>query len=443
MCQDSTKKILHPSSSGDLVVAHDRPADRAALLGMVMSSLPPGQFILKTGSRRRRLWDLSDHAHCPVIGVCLPMAVVRRLATKVHGSGKRELDDYDSHCMAVTESKRRTALAELIQKELDQRYALAIKEAGQFKSEEALLSWWLKQVEGPGLAPAFWVTLTHPYCSDAVEYKVLGHVHMLQHQVGSACRVERAQFERLMHENAVLGRQLAKAQDRITLMASGHATRVDQLERSLVQTRADLISRETEVADLKDKLARLQAAAPELPTRLQLAQHVHELTSQNQSLRREHFQAQEAVERLELRVKELTVQPFSADLPPAAEARDVPIAGLINRSILCVGGRAASVPIYRELIEHEGGRFLHHDGGEENSAAQLDATLAAADLVICQTGCVSHNAYWRVKDHCKRTGKQCVFVDTPSRSALSRALIQITQGRAHAGEQPICIKPEK
>ena len=67
-------------------------------------------------------------------------------------------------------------------------------------------------------------------------------------------------------------------------------------------------------------------------------------------------------------------------------------------------------------------RFLHHDGGEEDNPNQLDNTLAAADLVICQTGCISHDAYWRVKDHCKRTGKRCVFVDTPSRSSLERAL---------------------
>lgn len=95
--------------------------------------------------------------------------------------------------------------------------------------------------------------------------------------------------------------------------------------------------------------------------------------------------------------------------------------------MLCVGGRTASVPVYRQLVESQGARFLHHDGGEEHSASLLDSTLAAADLVICQAGCVSHNAYWRVKDHCKRTGKRCVFVETPSRSALERALVEVVQ----------------
>ena len=95
--------------------------------------------------------------------------------------------------------------------------------------------------------------------------------------------------------------------------------------------------------------------------------------------------------------------------------------------MLCVGGRPAVVPIYRQLIERTGGRFLHHDGGEEDAVSKLDASLAAADLVICQTGCISHDAYWRVKDHCKRHNKQCVFVDKPSASGLRRALGSLGQ----------------
>jgi chromosome segregation ATPase len=40
----------------------------------------------------------------------------------------------------------------------------------------------------------------------------------------------------------------------------------------------------------------------------------------------------------------------------------------------------------------------------------------AAELVICQTGCLSHGDYWRVHDHCRRTGKTCVLVTVPDRS---------------------------
>lgn len=105
---------------------------------------------------------------------------------------------------------------------------------------------------------------------------------------------------------------------------------------------------------------------------------------------------------------------------------------LDDHAVLCVGGRASALPLYRLIVERCGARFMHHDADAQDSSARLDATLAAADAdaVICQTGCVSHNAYWRVKDHCKRTGKRCVFVETPSTAGLKRALVQLAPARS-------------
>jgi hypothetical protein len=77
------------------------------------------------------------------------------------------------------------------------------------------------------------------------------------------------------------------------------------------------------------------------------------------------------------------------------------------------------------MVEDCGARFVHHDGGDEDNVQRLQACLTAADLVICQAGCVSHDAYWRVKDHCKRTGTRCVFVDKPSAARLRRALASL------------------
>ena len=53
---------------------------------------------------------------------------------------------------------------------------------------------------------------------------------------------------------------------------------------------------------------------------------------------------------------------------------------------------------------------------------RLDANLAAADCVVCQTGCISHTAYWLVKDYCKKTGKRCVYLDKPSMSSYVAGL---------------------
>jgi hypothetical protein len=95
---------------------------------------------------------------------------------------------------------------------------------------------------------------------------------------------------------------------------------------------------------------------------------------------------------------------------------------LTNKAVLCIGGRSKTVPVYRSIIESAGGKFSHHDGGMEHNVALLEPSMAAADLVICQTGCISHKSYFRVKEFCKRTGKQCVYVENPSASSLCRRL---------------------
>lgn len=56
----------------------------------------------------------------------------------------------------------------------------------------------------------------------------------------------------------------------------------------------------------------------------------------------------------------------------------------------------------------------------EGDAKALEESLQAADLVICQTGCLSHGEYWRVRDHCRRSGKTCVMVEQPEALRIVR-----------------------
>jgi hypothetical protein len=187
------------------------------------------------------------------------------------------------------------------------------------------------------------------------------------------------------------------------------------------------------LAALQEDLQALEAAVPALRSRDELTRQVAQQIERIQDLERALLKARHELERERHRASEALATLHAVQLEPRPQLTLADDAGtidatppLIDRSVLCVGGRAASLPVYRRLVEGVGGRFMHHDGGEEDNAARLDTTLAAADLVICQTGCISHNAYWRVKDHCKRTGKRCVFVDNPSSASLRRALADLT-----------------
>lgn len=391
---------------------------------------PP--VVSPSSSRRRRLWELDEIARCSVISVGLPMAALRRLVDMGPGS-VGVANDQASQCAAIAACRTHTPLAEHIHQALDVHHVVALQRAARQKTEQDLAAWWQTQTTGHDLPGALWALLTHPRCTPSLEDRTLGEVHMLQHRLGAATRADTQRLADLADENHVLGRQLARAQALAAQQAAEHARETDALQRLIVRLRAEALLRTTEAQGLRADLQRLRETTDSRPVRSALADENRRLQARLQAQqcrvarmhdellqRRVPAQHSAAAPAWPRELDRATPPPEAA--PPAAQLPGPP---RTLRAVLCVGGHSASVPAYRQLIEDTGGRFLHHDGGAEDSAARLDATLAAADLVICQTGCISHDAYWRVKDHCKRTGKRCVHVETPSLHALAQALTPI------------------
>ncbi len=386
---------------------------------------------LHSGSRRRRIWELDSRAHCPIVGVCLPLATLRRVVNKVF-QGRNVDKEYELHAGAVGECKKRTVLSQGIQRELEQRYTLPLRQASLLRSTETLAAWW-NSTSQTDLGAALWTTLTHPRCSPELEQRALGEAHMLQHQAGAAQRVDLHRLSALLDENATLSQALGRAQNRNSQLSLEHAVQTDRHLRQILHLQTEVVLRDTRFAELGKRLETLESASPDLESRLEQARQLQRQAERIERLERALLHTQQESERrarlIDSQANELKRQDARA-YADRLMAEALPVKRLDDCAVLCVGGRTASVPLYRHIIEGTGGRFLHHDGGEEESAAKLDATLAAADLVICQTGCISHDSYWRVKDHCKRTGKQCVFVENPGTACLKRALTELQTTKA-------------
>jgi hypothetical protein len=187
-----------------------------------------------------------------------------------------------------------------------------------------------------------------------------------------------------MQEHAVLLRAYARVQERCSPLLVEHAARVETLEAQILRLRGALVARDSALAIVREELAARAANGGALPKRLGT------LLSPGS---RRHLMA-----------------------PPQQQQQKKVSADLRAKAVLCVGQQeeeAQGPSLARQLVEIAGGRYLHHDGGDNADDAALEASLRAADLVICQTGCVSHGAYWRVQDHCRRTGKPCVLVGEP------------------------------
>nr|WP_315219268.1 DUF2325 domain-containing protein [uncultured Duganella sp.] len=369
-------------------------------------------------SRRRRLWELGHACHCPLVGVGFPLGVLRKLVDKVT-SGKVVADDYEVHVGAVTECANRNRLSEALQKELERRYAAVLLRFRGARTTEQVGELWRTAVANGDVAGAFWAGLTHPRCSSELEEQMCRDLHMVQHQAGACVRADIGKFNATLAENARLTHDLGKAQQRAAALLADKSADAERHATQLMQLRAQLVGKDSMIDSLRTELEQLKESIPGLETRAKLAERLAQMDERERALRQQ--------------IAELKTEALRAVEPPAPiqeETRQVvehvmkmPLR-LSDRAVLCVGGRSGNVATYRELIEQQGAQFAHHDGGLEDNANRLDASLAAADLVICQTGCISHSAYWRVKDYCKRTGTRCVFIDNPSISSLARGLEQ-------------------
>ncbi|MFY2992390.1 DUF2325 domain-containing protein [Achromobacter xylosoxidans] len=210
----------------------------------------------------------------------------------------------------------------------------------------------------------------------------------------------------LHREHAALLVAYGQAQARCSRLLSAQAQRIQCLEAEVFKLRAAVIQRDTALAWAREDRAALEGAIPGLPRRVALARRVAQLMERVQNLMRERLAWQD-------RAAQARAHPLDSAAEPTVPAAVIAAATLREKSVLCVGEDAMALMLTRKVVEMAGGRYLGHCGGESTNGDTLEASLVAADLVICQTGCVSHGAYWRVKDHCTRTGKQCVLVDKP------------------------------
>lgn len=374
------------------------------------------------GSRRKRLWELPAQCHCPLIGVCLPLDLMRRVLSKVLAGGT-VADDYELHVGVVSQCGARNLISEAMQRELERRHVRVIRQFQQAKSSDAVRALWRDAVQAGDASGALWAALSHPRCDTELLEDVCRDIHMIQHQAGATQRADLNRLDALARQQRELTQALARANERLVQLQAERAAEQERHAAHLMQLRADAIRKDTLLATLHTELAELRQAMPELQSRQHLSQRVAELMARNRALDAELAELKHRQERQEREAEAAERSARRQVALPPAPAEPAPSLG--ERSVLCVGGRMGSISIYRDMVERHGGRFAHHDGGIEDNPHRLDASLAAADLVICQTGCLSHNAYWLVKDHCKRTGKRCVYLDKPSLASFARGLAQL------------------
>ena len=180
---------------------------------IVPPSLKGGNAAAKLASspnRRTHISDLHGSLHCSIIGTCLTTGDLRRLLLRLKVIGAEAADDHDLHVMGVLLAGKSKVGAKHLQKALDRRHELALKQFAKAKDAAALAALW-KDALGRGDIPgAYWALIPHPAATDHMVKEVFGEVHMLSHLVGAANRADILLFRQLEQETAALTAKLER-----------------------------------------------------------------------------------------------------------------------------------------------------------------------------------------------------------------------------------------
>jgi hypothetical protein len=381
-----------------------------------------------TTAKRCKVWDLADTLHCSIVGTCLSTAELRHVLVRLKVKGAEEADEHQVHMLGVVLARRRDAGAKLLQRALDRRHGLSIKQYSRAKDEEALLALWDESMRSGEIPGAYWALLSHPCATDAVVKKAFGDVHMLSHLVGAA---NRADIRRLRQLEEQIGEMSEKLERQQRQLREGFQAR-DETIRRLTEMLATRIEHsltdatrnsDDERAALNDVIADLsRKATRETLHRERLEQR---LGTTSATLQTAESALQQARNERDAVLHDLaSIEEHVAALLTPATDRAAP-GELAGRTVLYVGGRANQVPQLKALVERAGGRFLHHDGGIEHSATLLPGLVSRADRVYFPVDCISHDAVATIKRLCRQAGKNYEPLRTASLACLLAALGRI------------------
>src|SRR5262249_48290129 len=133
----------------------------------VVLRMPQATSDAPSQPKRSKIWELSDSLHCSIIGTCLSNAELRHVLVRLNAKAQAA-DEHELHVLGVLLAKHPQSGAKLLQRALDRRHGLSIKQYGKAKDEAALRALWDESVKSGDIPGGYWALLSHPQATDEV-----------------------------------------------------------------------------------------------------------------------------------------------------------------------------------------------------------------------------------------------------------------------------------
>ena len=402
-------------------------------------------------AKRRKLWEIDHRLHCSIVGTCLTLRELRKIARHLNLGIPDDCDEYEVHGYFVTEASQPKTIAKALHKTLERKFRVAVKQFARAATQPQVTELWDRCLKLGDIPGPYWALMTHPAASQGLTTRAFGEIHMLSHLVGASNRADIRRLKVLEGDNGVLMDQLEAAKRRLSEkdaefrhLLARHALEIRDLNEQLRRTQAAeerLLAAEGRLAHFETggEYSTLWRTSTEL--KRQLAE---------QTERAEHVEARRALLEFELRRLKDSNKKLGKALQDALAERDAldgalqsrlfvgddaagnsqrqpqpPGVDLAGLKIVYVGGRSGAIGHFRALVERANGVLIHHDGGIEDTTVRLTEVLAQGDAVLCPVDCVSHDACQRAKQFCKRNAKTFVPLRSSGISSFVNGLQEI------------------
>ncbi len=366
---------------------------------------------------------------CSVVGTCFSLKEIRKLAMR-DDLCDPSTGDYDLHGLMVAKCRTRSRTSRAMQKSLERRYASAVRRFAKAKCQHEVLELWADSVEKGDVPGPLWAVLTHPVSTLKAWEIAFGDVHMLSHVLGATRRIEQKDLDKVAAaldeeraHTAALRHVLKERDDALELAEGGIVKRDVTIHR--LEARLD---------DERSRVELQQAVASSHQAVLAIQSELEEEQSRREATERKLRRLEAENEALRGRLRKSGAERDAAlEETAAAEAHLLEVLHLQDDGcarcpsldgirVLYVGGRTSLVPHYRAVVERQGGDFVHHDGGLEQSCSHLERLVDGAELVVCPLDAISHSSWQRVKKACLHRTRSFLPVRTSSMASLVSAI---------------------
>ncbi|WP_019644885.1 DUF2325 domain-containing protein [Novispirillum itersonii] len=396
-----------------------------------LSSLPPQG--LSSAARRKRLDEVPSRWLCSVIGTCLTLADLRKLAIKVGLALPPDASDYRLHGAIVHLASENKVLGKTVARLLDKRHAATVSRITRTGDEAGLARLWADARNSGDIPGAYWALMTHPLDCQALRERVYGEVHMLSHLSGAAQRSDLQRTAGLERQVADLSAELTRLRADLTVVRQERdAARRDASVGEIQRRRADQLAERlaelesgSALTAAQQSVRQAQAEKDSLTRALDAAQRrLEQMQEQRQKDEADRRGLEQRLADAELRWQEAR-RAAPADLLAANRSGSGEVTegvDLARRQILYVGGIGHAARHLEDVVKACNGVFVHHDGGLDDGCPRLAGAVSCADVVFCPVTCVSHEAVTHLKRNCRKACKPFVPLPNHSVSTFRRAL---------------------